>query len=161
MNVTVPLNVIIFLIGGGLALFLGYRLAIRMESGNASLVRSIEKLRESLDKTEALLLPAAEELRQHMPGIPKLLESVARVGQAQLEMVQQQRQEQAERTRNPFGRTAGPMPARDVESANREYEIDQAMRAEGISREEAQLRMNPANTASVWDGDELTRGWAR
>lgn len=110
----------------------------------------VDRLRESL-------APAAEELRANMAGVPKLLEMVAKIGQAQLEIAQQQRAEQQERMRNPFGRTNGPMPPRDVAAANAEHEVQQMMRSEGVSREEALLRMNPANTGSVWDG--LTEGW--
>jgi hypothetical protein len=104
------------------------------------------------------IAPAAEEIKVNMPGIPKLLEAVARLGQAQLEMQQAARAAAA----NPFGgRTTGPIPPRDVTAANLEHEVTMMMRTEGCSREEAMLRLNPANSSSVWSGNSVFDGWQR
>jgi hypothetical protein len=105
------------------------------------------------------LVPASEEVKANMQAVPRLLEAVAKVGQAQLEIAQQQRAEQAEKERHPFGRPNAPVPPRDVAAANMEDEIMQRMRAEGVSREEAMLQMNPANNSSVWSGNSMFEGW--
>ena len=108
--------------------------------------------------TEALL-PAAEAMRANMGAVPSLLEAVAKVGSAQLEVQQRMQQEAEQKKKNPFGRPNGPVAPRDIEAANAEYDVATMMRAEGISREEAMLRMNPANQSSVWDGGQIFSDW--
>ena len=110
----------------------------------------------AVDKGKEVVLPAAEALRS---AVPNLLEAVAKVGQAQLEVQQRMQQEVEQKKKNPFGRPNGPAAPPDVERANQEYDITMMMRAEGISREEALLRMNPANNSSVWDGGQIFDGW--
>ena len=110
----------------------------------------------AVDKGKEVVLPAAEALRS---AVPNLLEAVAKVGQAQLEVQQRMQQEVEQKKKNPFGRPNGPAAPPDVERANQEYDITMMMRAEGISREEALLRMNPANGQSVWDSGQIFDGW--
>ena len=178
MNQSVPLYMVLAVVGvnaGVLVLYLVHRwlngLSARLKAVADSMLeadQTLETVNASLGDLRHMLEPvlkcvtdAAEEFTEHMPGIPKLLEGVSRIGQAQVEVLQQQRRDQAEREKNPFGRTSGPLPPRDVEAANQEHQIQEIMRATGASREEVLLQMNPANTASVWDGDRLTEGWGR
>ena len=105
------------------------------------------------------LMPAAEALRANMSAVPSLLEAVAKVGQAQLEVQQRMQQEAEQKKKNPFGRANGPAAPRDINAANEEYEVSMMMRAEGITREEAMLRRNPANQSSVWDGGQIFENW--
>ncbi len=128
------------------------KLATHLDAVLAALI----SLSATVHKLQETFVPASEEMRANMVGVPKLLEAVARVGQAQLEFTQVER----ERVRNPFGRTNAPAAPRDTVQANLEFEIQQMQRAEGISREEALMRLNPANSQSVWGGgDGLFSGW--
>ena len=166
MNQMVPLYAVLLIVAAGGLLWL-VRLCVSAISrsvnsliaSNEACSKDLKELAQELKAARAQIDPLLKEAHETMGSIPKLLESVARVGHAQLEVVQQQREEHAARARNPFGRPNAPAPPRDVEAANLEHEVQQMMRAEGVSREEAMMRMNPANTQSVWDGDELTRGW--
>ena len=110
----------------------------------------------AVDKGKEVVLPAAEALRS---AVPSLLEAVAKVGHAQLEVQQQMRQDAEQKKKNPFGRPNGPAAPQDIEASNAEYDVATMMRAEGISREEAMLRMNPANQSSVWDGGQIFSDW--
>lgn len=105
--------------------------------------------------------PAAAELQTNMAAVPKLLEAVARVGQAQLEIMQAQRAAGQAKHDNPFGRPNGSMPPKDIEAANLEYEVGEIMRSQGVSREQALMQLNPANIGSVWDGGGVLDGWMR
>ena len=175
MNASVPLSVVLLALAGAVVSYLIYKVvksitvsalkvgeaADRLEAALAAGTVALAAVTTATDQLRASLAPAAEELRTNMSALPKLLEAVARVGQAQLEITQAQRAEQEERKKNPFGRPNAPMAQRDTAAANMEYEVQQTMRAEGISREEALLRMNPANSASVWEGNGLFEGWGR
>jgi NACalpha-BTF3-like transcription factor len=101
------------------------------------------------------LKPAAEELRVNMAAVPKLLETVARIGSAQIEMMKAR----AEEKPNPFGRPNGPLPPRDPASLNLEYDVSTIMRQKGVSREEALSQLNQANNQSVWEGNTMFQGW--
>ena len=173
MNQSVPLYVVLLILTGGGAAYLLYRLwrafdqsARRIADASAVVSAAMNRLEEALitnsaraTRLEAALTPAAAELQASMAAVPKLLEAVAKVGSAQLEIMQAQRASHAERQAPPFGKPNVPIPPRDVESANQAYEVDQMVRAQGISREEAMLRMNPANAGSVWNGDQMFAGW--
>lgn len=124
----------------------------RLDAALGRVEKSLDELRISVDRT-------SEKVQPHLEVVPKLLETVARVGNAQLAVAQQQRAEQQERERHPFGRPNTPTPPRDVAAAEMEHEITQMVRSEGISREEAMLRMNPANAGSVWEGNGILDGW--
>lgn len=106
-----------------------------------------------------LLAPASAELQANMAAVPKMLEGITKIATAQIEIMQAQRAAATLQQQNPFGRHNGPIPPRDTEAANLEHQVQQMMRAEGIGREEALLRMNPANAGSVW-GDNVFDGWA-
>ena len=164
MNVTVSLYSVLIVLGvvgfGYAAWSILYALHLSARRTN----EETSKLREAVALNTAALVrmtealaPACDELRTHMMGIPKLLEAVVSVGNAQLEILQGQREVQ----RNPFGKPNGPRAPRDVASQNQEFDVRQLQRAEGISREEAMLRMNGANQRSVWEGNDIFEGWNR
>ncbi|MGE5726937.1 MAG: hypothetical protein ACM34G_17285 [Acidobacteriota bacterium] len=170
MNQAVPVwGVVLAAVG----LFIGFVLhrwvtslvnsAQRMIDGHTELCRRLEALDNSLDCLREACNHLAkqlsdESLRSQFALVPKLLETVVRVGNAQLEIAQAQRRQQ----QNPFGQS-NRMPPRDVEAANQEDRIQEMMRGEGITREEALLRLNPANMGSLWEGSQAQPwfdGWS-
>jgi hypothetical protein len=171
MNQNIPAYyLLIALVVAGAAYFIhkwvaAIQMSIRHTTeASAKLEADLTALRQSISAAvlEIMkLLPAAEEIKTNLPGVPKLLEAVARVGQAQLELNAAQRAEQKARQDNPFGRPNAPAPPRDTAAANLEYEVSQMMRSEGVTREEALLRLNSANADSVWAGGSLLEGWQR
>ncbi len=187
MNVAVPLYGVLLVLGGCALLWLMWRWvkaiensAGRIEQADKQLCAALaasssamadlreqwvvvaanaDDLQSALVALTGKLAPAAADLQTHLAAIPKLLEMVAKVGQLQLEAIRQQRAEAEERARNPFGRATGPLPPRDTAAANLEDQVQELMRAEGIGREEALLRLNPANARSVWEGNKFFEGW--
>lgn len=177
MTQAVPLYIVLIIVAAFAAAWLLHRwvraieesarrtleASARLEAALGRVEKNLDELRLSLDLLRTAIGSAsswtAEKIQPHLEAVPKLLETVARVGNAQLAVAQQQRAEQQERERNPFGRANSAAPQRDVAAAEMEHEITQIMRSEGISREEAMLRMNPANTGSVWEGNGLLEGW--
>lgn len=166
MNQTVPLYIVLLVFGIAGAGYVLFRLIRSIEAATRSIRTASEiceasgtKALTAMARIESLIGPASESLKANLSGVPKLLEAVAQVGTAQLEIMQRQRAAEMEAKKNPFGKGNAPMPPRDVEAANLEDEVNQLMRSQGMSREEALLRMNPANAGSVWDGDNLFRGW--
>jgi hypothetical protein len=104
----------------------------------------IESLNATLGATSEKLGPAAEALKSNMAGVPLLLEHVAKIGSAQLEVMKGQ-------SAHPFGKASGaPNSARDQGLAEKEYRIAQMMQS-GMSREQAEIQINPVNGESVWD----------
>jgi len=94
-------------------------------------------------------------LNENLSGVPKLLEVIVRIGNVQLAIMEAIRNA----AKNPFG-PSNQIPQRDVVGANLEAAIDELRRSEGISREEAQLRLNTANAQSVWgEGNGIFNGW--
>ena len=149
MNQSIPLWGFLAALAGIGALYLVYRM-----------IRAVEAAVVKIDLVEQRLVAAGQVLdlgRAQLESVPRLLEAVAKVGATQLDMLQSQRAAQSERERNPFGRSNGPAAPRDVEAANLEHEVDQMVRSQGISREEALLRMNSANESGVWGG--ILKGW--
>lgn len=175
MNQSIPLQTLLILLAcaGGLYLIFRFVRALEKSADNtketadtlAAAFLGAKKILEdstaATNQLRAALAPACEELKTNMAGVPRLLEMVAKIGSAQLEIMQQQRAEQAERLRSPFGKSTGPTPPRDAAAANLEYEATRMMRADGISHEEALLRMNPANAQSVWENNGLFEGWGQ
>jgi hypothetical protein len=178
MNSTVPLYsvlIVALLIGAAIIIILASRklaaTARRAVQSSDSLTAAAVSLRdavaagtEALGKLQQTFAPASDELRANMMALPKVLESLSKIGSAQLSIMEVQRGEQAARIANPFGESNGAIPHRDVTGANQEYEVQQRMRAEGISREQALLMMNPANDTSPWDTspwdtNDLFAGW--
>lgn len=102
------------------------------------------------------LVAKLDEAGKQLAAVPKLLEAVMKIGDAQLQTLQAQRQTGQQ---NPFGRPTGPLPPRDVDAANMEHEIGEIMRSEGVTREEALMRMNGANGRSVWDSNAVFQDW--
>jgi hypothetical protein len=131
--------------------------SVKLEQAITTLAVALMQATATLERAREALAPAVEEIKTTMPGIPKLLEAVAKVGSAQLEMLAAQRATQS----NPFGGKKNAVIQKDVEQANLEYEITNLMRSEGCSREEAMLRLNPANARSVWDSSNVFDGWQR
>jgi hypothetical protein len=177
MNVQVPLLTVVLLLAGGATLYLLYRAGraladagsavADLKASNDQMVESLGDVaaalaltNDSVKELQKSLAPAAAALQANLAGIPILLENVAKVGQAQLELLQRQRAEAVEKAKSPFGRPNAPQAPRSTEGANAEYEIQQRMRAQGIGREQAMLEMNPANESSVWDGIS-TAGWGQ
>ena len=118
--------VLAVLAGAGL-LYLGYRFVQVIESTRRILEVNREatvRLEVALNQVSEVVSPAVEEFRANMASVPKLLEAVTKVGEAQLRVAQQQRAEQEQR-----------------------------------AREEAVMRLNPANAQSVWDNDSVFTGW--
>ena len=169
MNTAVPLYIVLIAMAGAGVAYLIYRLTQAIVSAGrilAALEATACRVEAALATASAgvgraaeALLPAAEAMRANMGAVPSLLEAVVKVGQAQLEVQQRMQQEADQKKKNPFGRSNGPVAPPDVERANQEYEITMMMRSEGISREEALLRMNPANQGSVWDSGQIFDGW--
>lgn len=94
---------------------------------------------------------------QHLPG---MMEAIGKVGHAQLEIMRGQQAQQG-----PFGRNTNALSARDVASADQEYEISMMMK-QGMTREQAMFELNGANTgvtqpvrATDWSGKNLLSGW--
>ena len=129
---------------------------ISLSAAADALCQEMAATAAAVDKGKEVVLPAAEALRS---AVPSLLEAVAKVGNAQLEVQQRMQQDAEQKKKNPFGRPNGPVAPRDIEAANAEYDVATMMRAEGMSREEAMLRMNPANQSSVWDGGQIFNDW--
>jgi hypothetical protein len=161
MNQAIPLYVVLSAAAAGVLLWLINRWVSSIIQSARRMADSIVEFQADLKTARAAIQPAVEDARANLAAVPKLLEAVAKIGSAQLETAQRQRAEQEERARNPFGRNNAPAAPRDTTAANMEYEVQQAMRAEGISREEALLRANPANEKSVWDGDAMFSGWRK
>lgn len=117
---------------------------------------------KAMDLNLATLLgsiqPASDEIKLHLAGVPKLLEGVTRLGGILVQLIQQVRRADQDRQKNPFGRNPAPTPMRDEGLAEIEHEVTAIMRSEGISRDEALLRMNQANGETVWN-NEIMRGW--
>jgi hypothetical protein len=176
MQAVVPVSFLLWLLGGliaaaALAYFVYrlWRLERSIAANGMTLDALLTAIREADKSTQILyteikgfrdlLAPAAESMRSNMEGVPKLLEGLTKIASAQLDLIQF-KQSVEKRPENPFLPTSrSPLAPRDVTSANQEYEIDQIIRAEGVSREEALMRMNPANQASVWDGGNIFGGW--
>jgi hypothetical protein len=112
---------------------------------------TLTRATEATNKMRELLLPVAEEFRKNMAGVPQLLEGVTKIGSAQLAIMQAQRADQAERLKNPYGRPNGNPPQRNTAEMNRAHEVDELIRS-GMTREEAELVVNPANAETVWGG---------
>ena len=177
MNQTVPLSVVFLVLGIGAWAYAVFKFVQVFRDNTAAtheLSRAMTFLRGQQDELLKALLstekathflrdtvtPAAKQIEENMAGVPKLLEMVAKIGTAQLEIMQAQRAA-AQKPANPFSRPNGPMPPRDAAAADLEHEIGQMMRSEGVSREEAMMRLNPANAGSVWDGNSFFQGWNR
>jgi hypothetical protein len=171
MNQSVPLYIVLIVLAGAGVAYLIYLLTQAIVSAGrilSALDATACRVEAALATTSAgvsragdALMPAAEALRANMGAVPSLLEAVAKVGQAQLEVQQRMQQESEQKKKNPFGRANGPSAPRDINAANEEYEVSMMMRAEGITREEAMLRRNPANQNSVWDGGQIFENWSR
>ena len=168
MSESIPLYAVLLILAAGAGCIILYRVVSRALESARRMAVAADRLETALATTtaalsrlEAALGPAATELQANMKAVPQLLEAVSRVGQAQLDLLQAQRAAFEQKQKNPFGRQNAPAAPRDVSAANLEYDIDQLQRAEGISREEAMLRLNPANAGSVWEGNGLFEGWNR
>lgn len=183
MNANVPLSFILIGVAVGLALWLVYRwisalslsaqrtreASVKLDADVVLLSQAVASASAALasataatDKVREMLAPASEELKKHIAGVPALLQMVAKIGEAQLNIMQAQRAEQKERQQNPFGRPNAPVPPRDTTAANLEHDVTTIMRTEGITREEALMRLNGANADSVWAaGNSLFEGWNR
>jgi hypothetical protein len=179
MNASVPISAVLIALAAAGALWLAYRWVVRLGAGIAGLRDGVAAETAALTQVDAELAalrsamatgtaalsqlqqsfaPASEELRTNLASVPRILEMVSKIGSAQLGIMEAQRAEQAERLKNPFGRPNAPTPQRDTVAANREYDIVTMMRSEGVTREEAELRLNPANDSSVWSSSVLD-GW--
>lgn len=154
MTQAIPLYIVL-LIAVALALvwFIHYWVSRSIESARRT-EAAVNQLSQAAANIRDHLEAISKELTNYMPQIPKLLDAVAQVGNAQLTALEEQRK----RAANPFGRRTGPVVDRDVAAAEREHEITEMMRAEGVSREEAELRINPANEQTVWGGG-IFDGW--
>jgi hypothetical protein len=151
LNEAVPLPVLLVAIAVAAVLYAAVRWwtsaqnsARRSDSLIVNLTAALMDNTAAVNQLHSVLTQPLTELQTHMASVPKLLEAVAKVGSAQLQMQQ-----------NPFGRRNAPIGQRDVTSANLEHEVQTIMRAEGITREEALMRLNPANAGSMWDGNVL------
>lgn len=120
-----------------------------------ALQKAYENLAEKLGVLAQGLAPAAEAMRSNMAGIETLMQGVAKIASAQLEILQRSTVPPG----NPFGRV-NKVPQRDATDANQEHAIQQEIKAYGISREEAQMRMNGANDQSVY-GESFFDNWRR
>jgi hypothetical protein len=173
MNTSVPLPILLIVLASAAVLWFLYRFVRALEQSAERTKETADTLAAAFvgaeaalkactaatDQLREALAPAAGELRSNMQAIPKLMEGIGRIATAQLEILQAQRAEHEEKKKNPFGKPNAPAPPKDVTGANMEYEVTTMMRAEGISREEALLRMNGANDASVWSGNSVFEGW--
>jgi hypothetical protein len=113
-------------------------------SAVSSVEVEIKALNAAIGATIERLGPAAEVLKLNMAGVPLLLEQVAKIGSAQLEVMKGQ-------SAHPFGKASGaPNSVRDQGLAEKEYRIAQMMQS-GMSREQAEIQINPVNGESVWD----------
>jgi hypothetical protein len=164
MNFTIPIPILVALIAVA-GIFVIYRLVrsvvAAIDANRLALAANTDAFNRLAAVTEQLrstLAPAADELAKHMTAVPKLLEVIAKVGNAQFEILQQQRADAGNMP--PQQRNRTPPTRGDVSSANMEYEVNQLMRAEGVSREEALMRLNGANGDSAW-GSSLLDGWGR
>jgi hypothetical protein len=152
MTQPVPLYAVLVALAIGVVLWLIHRWVTGLVQSARRMEAGLAETRQVLQALGSQLVPACAAVQGHLPLVPQLLEAVARVGNAQLEALQQQK---------PGFKPGAPLPQRDVEAANREFEIDQMMRAEGISRAEAEMRANPANQQSVWEAGGMFEGWGR
>ena len=166
VNQSIPLSVVLLVLAGGGVFYLVCRWvsaiqksAQRISESATNLGAALAASTTALNQAIAAFAPVSAEVQSNIAAVPKVLEAITRVGQAQLEIMHAQRAAHEQQPANQFGRPNGPIPPRDTDAANLEYEVNQMMRAEGISREEAILRMNPANQGSVWDGNEAFKGW--
>jgi hypothetical protein len=157
MNTSIPLPIVLMSV---LAVALIYAASRAVAAVLASARRTAEAIEANtvalneIQEALAGLKGDIGEASKLLQSVPKLLEAVTRIGDAQLQIMQSQAQQQSS---NPFPRGNTPLPSRDVEAANLEHDISQMMRAEGITREEALMRMNGANDSSVWD--TMGQGW--
>jgi hypothetical protein len=152
MNQAIPLYVVLIVAGAaGLLYLVHHWVCYVKESAQRmkGLQEAIEAQTVALNEIqEALSGAAAKEMGEHLAAVPKLLDAVAKIGGAQLEILQTQRPH----------RPNTPTPPRDNAAANLEQEITDMVRSEGCSREEAMLRLNPANDQTVW-GNAFYQGW--
>ncbi len=142
--------------------------AVRAATATLSaLNNSSDDLREALEAAPAVIVgklsaeiaPALGEVRAHLAGVPAMLEGLARVSSAQLDILNAQRAAAMEKERNPFGgRTNSPFTPKDATAADMEYEISERMKS-GMTREQAMMEMNTANADSVWAGNSMFTGW--
>lgn len=159
MNVSIPLWAFAAAAAVAAVLYVMYRFARSIERSAGRIEGACSELGATIVATSSTLNQLRDQIVTNMGGIPKVLEGVTRIAGAQLEILQAQRAEADVKTQNPFGRPNGPMPPRDVAAANLEHEVQQMMRAQGMSREEALLHLNPANAGSVWGGGNFFSGW--
>jgi hypothetical protein len=162
MNASVPAWVILIVLAGAGVLWLAWRWSRLREQSARRTFEALTANTAAVIQLREALAPAAEELRSNMAAVPKLLETVAKIGSAQLEIMQAQRAA-AEAGRQPPApphRPNSPIAPRDTTAANLAYDVDQIMRAEGVTREEALMRLNGANEDSVWGGN-LFQDWGR
>ena len=125
------------------------RAAARVEEVIARLTPEVIGARQEVKDLRALIAQVtsgsvATELQTNLVALPKIFEAMQKLGEIQFESVK--KIVQAAQKVGP----SRPMPVQDVESADREYQIQSRMR-EGISRGQAELELNPANAASPWD----------
>jgi len=115
--------------------------------------RGIDSARRSFEEA-AKLAAEIEKLRTALAPLTELLPAITRIADAQLEILQIQRGQARPASPgvpNPFGGRTNGVAQRDLGIAQMEYDIEQLRRSEGISREEAALRLQQTGT-SVWDG---------
>ena len=72
---------------------------ISLSAAADALCQEMAATAAAVDKGKEVVLPAAEALRS---AVPSLLEAVAKVGHAQLEVQQQMRQDAEQKKKNPF-----------------------------------------------------------
>jgi hypothetical protein len=155
MSVNINLSVLAIIVAAAAAMYFLYRIAqqvtrsaARVEEVIARLMTEVAGARQEVKDLRALIAQVtsgsvATELQTNLVALPKIFEAILKLGEIQFESAK--KIGQAAKQLAP----SRPMPAQDVESADREYRIQSRMR-EGVSRGQAELELNPANDASVW-----------
>lgn len=162
MNVTINPSVLAIVLAAAVAIYLLYRIAqqftravARVQATIAELTPEVAGARQEVKDLRALIAQVtsgsvATELQTNLVALPKIFEAMQKLGEIQFESVKKIVQT-AQRV------PSRPEPARTVEDADREYLIQGRMR-EGVSRGQAELELNPANEASVWDTFNMSGG---
>lgn len=102
------------------------------------LTQDLPGLRDSLSRLEDRLSQASSSLGQLL--------------QAQTDAIRAYLSAWEEWRRHPFGTpTTAPMQPAAPHDAELEYQIQQLMKSRGVTREQALVELNPANSSSVWD----------
>jgi uncharacterized phage infection (PIP) family protein YhgE len=120
----------------------------------AQLASEVASSNHAVREATSAFLTSSQELREQVASLAVAAEKLAQVASVQAQALESVRKMEQERLKHPYGKPVTPTPA-PLSDPELEYRVQQMVKEQGISREQALLTLNTANASSVWDGFEL------